>query len=62
MDVVVVDVLHLELLGRCPDVALFEEVQVQGMGEKSPHSDIEFTFLNQEGSLYVFLYYKRAGA
>lgn len=62
MDEIVVDVIELELLGRCADVPLLKEVKVVVLRQQCPHSDIELPFLNQEWPLDILLNHERARA
>ena len=57
VDKCIVDVLQVDskFSGRRPKVPFFEEVQILVLSENDPHSDVEFSFVDQQGSFNVFL-------
>jgi len=61
VDKCIVDVLQVDskFSGRRPKVPFFEEVQILVLRENNPHSDVEFSFVDQQGSFNVLLDDKR---
>lgn len=57
MDVGVADIVsaEIELIGRSPKVALFEDVDFQLLGEEHPHSDVELSAGKKQRLLHVLL-------
>lgn len=57
MDVGVADIVsaEIELIGRSPQVTLFEDVYFQLLGEEHPHSDIELAAGKKQRPLHVLL-------
>jgi len=60
VDEVIIDVTCRESFSWCTDIALFEEVYIHLLSQKTPHTNVKFAVMNQERFLDVFLYYKRA--
>ena len=57
MDEGIINILEVntELAGRCPQVALLEEIQVMVLVEKHPDPNVEFPLENQQWPLDVLL-------
>ena len=58
MDVGVVAIIHVVLCTRGTKIALLEKEALHLLSDENPHADVKLPLVDEQGPLYVFLYYE----